>query len=94
MSLQEAAKPTYEELAKALIDVLDGNADPDEIDRNTGLGYDRCAEICEVFSRVCAYRGQPDPLRLRLYLLADELTQRGMGDAAERLLAVLDGRVK
>lgn len=41
---------TVNEWMMALLDVLDGNASPDEIKYNTGLSDERCEEISQMFN--------------------------------------------
>lgn len=54
---EEDLKPiqivTYEQLANAFIDVLDGwGWDYDEIRRITGLSVERCKDISKIFSNL------------------------------------------
>jgi len=48
-------KPTAQEIEKALLDVLDGNAQWCDIQGNTGLSAGRCMEIEKIYWDLLKY---------------------------------------
>lgn len=82
------SKPTYDDLARAFISMLDGNSDPADIQRFTGLPTAECQRIHDIYCQLIADPPPRQPSRMEELYRNIEARIKGAGNWPVSLCSV------